>query len=104
MAAKKRAKIEADQERDIFGRSPQDRAPDEPRRERDEEEYAQRYGRPTTYRLPDDVREAMRDLADREQVPISELAEVALRRFLADVEAGRFVLRKEPTGYTLKGE
>lgn len=97
MPARKRARITEDQNTDLFGRTGRE-APSR----RDEEEAAQRWGRPTTYRLPDELRDAIRELAESEQVPQNHLVEVALRRFLADVEEGRYTIRKEPTGYRLR--
>ncbi len=56
-----------------------------------EKRMARLYGRPTTYRLPEELREELRALADREQVPVNALVAEALRRFLDDVAAGHAV-------------
>ena len=57
-----------------------------------------------SYRISPEVRDALRDLAQRERVSPAELAEIAIARFLADVEAGRFEIRKDPDGYTVRRE
>ena len=56
----------------------------------------------TSYRISPGVRDALRDLAERERVSPAELAEIALQRFLADVEAGRYVIAKEPDSYKVR--
>jgi len=94
---RKRARITETQDKDIFGR-----VIEQPRKSgRDEEEYARRYGRPTTYRLPDEVRDAVKKLAEKERVSVSVLVEEALIRFLEDVRTGRYKIKKEPAFYKL---
>jgi len=61
---------------------------------RDEQEYNERYGYPTTYRLPKSVADAIRDIANQENVGISELAEWILARFVRRYEAGEIELPK----------
>ncbi len=61
---------------------------------RDEQDYNERYGYPTTYRLPWELAEAIRDIADQEGVGISELAEWVLARFVRRYEAGELELPK----------
>jgi uncharacterized protein YdbL (DUF1318 family) len=56
----------------------------------------------TTYRIDPAVRDALRELAKRERVSPADLAEVALRRFLDDVEAGRYVIAKDPDTYKVR--
>jgi len=56
----------------------------------------------TTYRIDPAVRDALRELAQRERVSPAELAEIALLRFLADVAAGRYVIVKDPDAYKVR--
>lgn len=70
-------------------------------KKRDEEEYSRRYGRPTTYRLPDELTDHIRAIAEAEGVGLSELAEYALTRFVKDYDAGKVTLPKKRTAYRL---
>lgn len=70
-------------------------------RGRDEEEYAKRYGRTTSYRLPDDLRDRFKAIAEGEGVGMSELAEFVLSRFVADYDAGKIRLPKRQAGFAL---
>ena len=70
-------------------------------RGRDEEEYAKRYGRPTSYRLPDDLRDRFKAIAESEGVGMSELAEFVLSRFVADYDAGKIQIPKRQAGYSI---
>jgi len=91
----KRAKLTDDETRGLFE--------PEPGEGRDEREYSERYGYPTTYRLPKDLADAIRDIAEREHVGISELARYILGRFVARYEAGETELPKaeKDVTYTL---
>ncbi len=53
----------------------------------------------TTYDLPPELREAVRTLAEEQGVPASQLASLALIRFMEDVAAGKVDLdsMKEPS-------
>jgi len=57
----------------------------------------------TSYRIDPTIRDALRELAKRERVSPAELAEIALQRFLDEVEAGRYVIAKEPDTYKVRG-
>lgn len=78
--------------------------PSEETKGRDEQEYNERYGYPTTYRLPKDLADAIRDIADQEHVGISELAQWILARFVRRYEAGEIELPKaeREVRYTLE--
>ncbi len=70
---------------------------------RDEELYSQRYGRPTTFRIPDEIRERFREIADQEGVGVSSLATFVITQFLAAYDAGEIALPKRATHtYTLE--
>ncbi len=70
---------------------------------RDEEEYAKRYGRPTTYRLADELRDRFKEIAEAEGVGVSELAEWVLTRFVRQYEAGEIQLpKRRQEAYTLE--
>ncbi len=56
----------------------------------------------TTFRLAADVRAALYELAEAEAVSPAELAELAISRLLADIEAGRFDLAAEKEAATWK--
>lgn len=62
---------------------------------RDEAEYNRRYGKPTTYRLPEELRDRIKAVAAAENVGLSELAEFILARFVADYDAGKVQIPKE---------
>lgn len=55
-----------------------------------------------TFRLAADVRAALYELAQAEDVSPAELAELAISRLLADIEAGRFDLAAEKEAATWK--
>lgn len=55
-----------------------------------------------TFRLAQDVRAALYELAEAEAVSPAELAELAISRLLADIEAGRFDLAAEKEAATWK--
>lgn len=59
---------------------------------RDWRKVAEKYGKPTTYRLPEELGDAVRARAEAEGLGISELVEVLLRHGLSDLEAGRLDL------------
>jgi predicted DNA-binding ribbon-helix-helix protein len=92
----KRSKLSDDETRGLFDT--------EPDKGRDEKEYAERYGHPTTYRLPKDLSEDVKRIADREHVGISELVEFILSRFVRRYEAGEIDLPKaeKEVKYTLE--
>jgi hypothetical protein len=71
--------------------------------ERDEEDYNERYGKPTTYRLPTETSKAVKRIAQKEHVGISELVKYILKRFVSRYEAGEIELpkAKEEIKYTL---
>ena len=62
---------------------------------RDEAEYNRRYGKPTTYRLPEELRDRIKAVAAAEGVGLSELAAFILARFVADYDAGKVQIPKE---------
>jgi predicted DNA-binding protein len=60
-----------------------------------EEDYAKKYGRPTSFRLPDELTERIRAMAEAEGVGISKLVEFILTRFVKDYDAERISLPKK---------
>ncbi len=70
---------------------------------RDEQDYAERYGYPTTYRLPKGVSETIKQIAKDEGVGISELVEYILSQFVQRYEDGEIELPKtqKTVKYTL---
>lgn len=70
---------------------------------RNEAEYARRYGKPTTYRLPVELRDRLRDIAKAEGVGLSDLAELALTLFVAEYDAGKVGIPKRlrPAQYAI---
>jgi len=81
----------------------QDPKPAGGRRKRNEAEYARRYGRPTTYRLPVELRDRLRDIAKAEGVGLSDLAELALALFVTEYDAGKVGIPKRlrPAQYAI---
>ncbi len=72
-----------------------------PERSKKRSEY-RRYGKPATYRLPEELIEKLKKIADRERVGISELATFVFQSFVRDYEAGELSLPKsEPARYSL---
>jgi len=71
---------------------------------RDEKEYSERYGKPTTYRLPTELVDKVRTIADQEGVGLSELAEYVLTRFVQDHAAGKVELPKTQRHYAIDFE
>jgi predicted DNA-binding ribbon-helix-helix protein len=78
-------------------------APTKSKAGRDEREYNRRYGKPTTYRLPSELSEAIKRIAQQEHVGISELVEYILDQFVKRYEDGDTILPKAKKGvmYTL---
>jgi hypothetical protein len=76
-----------------------------PKRQEDitKEVQNQRYGKPVTYRLPEELINALKDIVDKERVNVSELVTFALQSFVRDYEAGKVTLPKaEPVRYRLE--
>jgi hypothetical protein len=62
-----------------------------------------RYGKPATYRLPEELIEALKQIAEEERVKIADLATFALQSFVRDYKAGKVTLPKsEPARYRLE--
>jgi len=90
----KRAKLTGNEARGLFDTTA------EGREGRDEREYSRRYGKPTTYRLPSDLAQAIKRIAKAEHVGISELAGYILGRFVTSYDAGEIELPKAEKAVT----
>jgi hypothetical protein len=63
----------------------------------------QRYGKPATYRLPEELIGALKEIAEGERVKIADLVTFALQSFVRDYKGGKVTLPKsEPARYRLE--
>ena len=68
----------------------------------DAESAIKKYGKPATYRLPEDLIKQLKAIAKRERVGISDLATFALKNFVERYEADEIALPKtEDVSYKL---
>jgi hypothetical protein len=58
------------------------------RRQKDRDKMAQRRARRATYDLPPSIRQEMQSLSEALRIPASQLASLALARFLKEYQAG----------------
>ncbi len=61
---------------------------------REREKIQKRKPNRVTYDLPPRIKEAVRELAEEQRVPASQLVAIALARFLRDVEKGELDLAR----------
>lgn len=88
--AKKSNALDSDRMRDLFGDEISEA------QETDAEREARLYGKPFTYRLPEELGNAFRQIALDEGVGISELARYVLAQFVRRYHADRVNLPKKP--------
>ena len=61
-----------------------------------------KYGKPATYRLPEELIDQLKNIAKSERVKISDLATFALKDFVARYDEGQIILpKKEDIRYKL---
>lgn len=69
---------------------------------RDEAKYNARHGKPTTYRLPVELRDRFKEIAEAEKLNLSDLAQYVIKTFVLAYDAGEIELPKqEQVSYTL---